>query len=176
MNRQIKKKSIDSICDNYLRYLYRLERKEKALEGLPEILNKKRIFYDPDIINSVIKKLVSLEYIEKTEDICTFFYGLKGYKIGLFKNKSPKRSLHEEILSDDFLNNIEGRINCYKLTRKGRSFIQNDQFLNEEILANKKKWREKFIEKIIDNIFVIIITIITSVITILITVYLTKNK
>ena len=132
--------TIDRIADVYLARLLKLEKKKKQNEFLNIILDNENIYYDQEIINGAIEKLTAKGLIGQIFGVSKFGYGTKEPS----KVKSKNVPLNE-ILTADFIKNLEGNVRLYELTNKGRNFVISDQFIDENGRKTRQEKRNKII-------------------------------
>lgn len=145
----------DKICDIYLSRLSKIEGKKKNIETLDEILDNQRVYYDQEIINSVVNKLTTRNLIVQVIGKSLFSYG----KREPIKTKNEIVSFSEAFT---FPKDIEGNVGIYELTKKGRNFVMNRQVVDEDGRRIKKERNEKLLDKFKGFLFGVVTTIVTS--------------
>lgn len=148
--------TVDKIADTYLARLLKLEQKKVRTEFLNEILDRQNIYYDQEIIDKTIEKLTDKALITNIIGVSKFSYATKETAKGETKNVPLT-----EILTADFIKNLEGSVGLYELTNKGRNFVLSNQVIDED----GKKLRREHIEKWIDRIFGFVAGIIATLLT-----------
>lgn len=149
--------TVDKIADTYLERLLKLEKKKKRTEFLNEILDNQNVYYDQEIINKTIEKLTDKGLITNIFGVSKFSYATKEPVKGKIKNVPLT-----EILTADFIKNLEGSVGLYELTNKGRNFIMSNQVIDEEGKKLKREQREKWYERIFGFVAGIIATLLTT--------------
>ncbi len=149
--------TIDKIADTYLARLLKLEKEKKPTEFLNEILDSKNIYYDQDIINKVIEKLTDKKLITNIAGVSKFSYATMEPTKRRVKNVPLT-----EILTSDFMKNLEGSVGLYELTNKGRNFVLNNQVIDEDGKELRREYREKWFDRIFSFLMGIIATLLTT--------------
>ncbi len=67
-----------------------------------------------------------------------------------------------EILTADFIKNLEGSVGLYELTNKGRNFNISNQVIDEEGKKLRREQREKWYDRIFGFVAGIIATLLTT--------------
>jgi len=156
--------SVNKICDVYLYRLYKLEKNKKSPEFLVNILYKRGIYFDNNIVNETLEILINKNFISLIEGYnCTFTYGKKKDKRLIFPwRKINSKKFFDDFFSEDFLNKIEGRNYLYKLTIQGKNFVQNSQFLDIVGQLECKKKKEEWVKLFWSFIIILVSGIILA--------------
>lgn len=149
--------TVDKIADTYLARLLKLEKKKKRTEFLNEILDNQNVYYDQEIIDKTIEKLTDKGLITNIIGVSKFSYATKEPVKGKIKNVPLT-----EILTADFIKNLEGSVGLYELTNKGRNFIMSNQVIDEEGKKLRREKREKRYDRIFGFVAGIIATLLTT--------------
>lgn len=149
--------TIDKIADTYLARLLKLEKKKKRTEFLNEILDDQNVYYDQEIIDKTIEKLTDKGLVTNIFGVSKFSYATKEPAKGKMKNVPLT-----EILTTDFIRNLEGSVGLYELTNKGRNFVLSNQVLDEDGKKLRREQREKWFDRIFGFVAGIIATMLTT--------------
>lgn len=163
---RVKTFSVEKICDIYLSSLYKLDKKNKSPKFLVDILSRRGVFFNNEIINRTVEKLSEKDFIYLVEGECSYTYGKKKDKI-IYRpwKKLLNNNAIDDFLSEDFFNRIEGKNNLYKITIKGKNFVQNNQVFDIEGKLEKKRTREIWMNRIwsfIIGVFTGIVIVLVS--------------
>jgi len=148
---------VDKIADTYLARLLNLENKKKQTEFLNEILDSQNVYYDQEIINKAIEKLTDKGLITNISGVSKFSYATKEPSKGKVKNVPLT-----EILTADFIKNLEGTVGLHELTNKGRNFVLSNQVIDEDGKKLRREHRDKWFDRIFGFGAGIIATLLTT--------------
>ncbi|WMN07436.1 hypothetical protein QYS48_28740 [Marivirga arenosa] len=118
--------NLDKICDIFLKELYKSECENLKPVSLPEILEKRKIYYDNQLVNETISKLEREDYIKKLKNNTRFLYLPAGMKS-----------------SNDFIQTVKntcGAVYYYTLKNRGRSFVKTRQKFDKSISKTKSDY------------------------------------
>jgi hypothetical protein len=149
--------TVDKIADTYLARLLKLEKKKKRTEFLNEILDKQNVYYDQEIIDKTIEKLTDKGLVTNIFGVSKFSYAANEPAKGKTKNVPLT-----EILTTDFIKNLEGSVGLYELTNKGRNFVLSNQVIDEDGRKLRLEQREKWFDRIFGFVAGIIATLLTT--------------
>lgn len=149
--------TVDKIADTYLARLLKLEKKKTRTEFLNEILDKQNVYYDQEIIDKTIEKLTDKGLVTNIFGVSKFSYATKEPAKGKTKNVPLT-----EILTTDFIKNLEGSVGLYELTNKGRNFVLSNQVIDEDGKKLRLEQREKWFDRIFGFVAGIIATLLTT--------------
>lgn len=148
--------TIEQVCDIYLTTLYKLELKKKDPKFLNAILDERGIYYDQEIIDSVVSKLLEKGLLNQIHGTSLYGFGARES----FKSKKLKINLNSEF-AKEFIENLVGSVNLYQLSNKGKNFIANKQVIDKEgrkIRRENTRKRLMLIIKFISGICAALIT------------------
>jgi hypothetical protein len=129
--------TVEHICDIYLKELFKS--KEKGL-FLNSVLNDKAIFYDQEKLKNVLQLLEDKNLILKEpHTISTIVHLHEDTKLDIKSSDGVR----------EFFDNVEGSISRYKLTEKGKQFVQLKQVIDIEGQKEKKNLIISFINWIL---------------------------
>jgi hypothetical protein len=67
-----------------------------------------------------------------------------------------------EILTVDFIKNLEGSVGLYELTNKGRNFVLSNQVIDEDGKKLRREHREKWFDRIFGFVAGIVATLLAA--------------
>ena len=130
---KLKSLSIEKIADTILKELSKADKRNKKVY-IPDILEKKKIYYSKEIVDSVVNLLEKKDFIKEISD----------------STPSAHSSYSKEFDPDPakVLLNVDIVIREYQLTKKGLHFVNSRQQIDSSkvnyVQKFKSWWQSKF--------------------------------